>query len=606
MARKSASPWWPALPVGLLAVGAGLWWLADRSAPPGDPGRPSSAPAATAPASAASRPATQAADDPLATMRKQLGELLDRVDQELLAQSKADIRTWLDHRLRQQIGGILPDARHVKYRGKVAYVEMSHGAAAEMAAQFLRAFEILSDKRHLDAALGTCEFLLKAQQARGYWVLRYATTREGKVTVLSSRRICRLQNGMQFRPFALLLLAHRLTGKAKYRNAALRCAEGVLSLQDPETGAWPAQWQFPSSSSASQPATQPATRPAGEASGGACLAGLATTDGMRMMVMAYQETGDRKYLQGLERLGRWIADSQLGEGKVRGWAGEYDPAGRPRKLVLLDGTHHAVIEPRIFLRHVGPMLEWLCGLTGQEKYLDLIRGPRDWLRSVERDEGWAELYLTDGTPLAVREGKAWRLDDPKAPKGLVAASHRRDWAGLERMDQLLSVLILSEKPVLPLLAISDPIVVGHRLTIRLRAAQRATDLQRLAQIRKRWMRQDAPSLPSRDPLGRAGVERQAWVPISLWQGPYRPLPGQAQWQFVYDVAVARGEIRTEQVAGLAFALPIPMQKEPWDVVGDWTQRAAARRPWSGPPLAPELGPPASHPAIRPTTTGAKK
>ena len=103
-------------------------------------------------------------------LQTELDRLIGQFDANLYQQCRTDIEQWLALRAKQQTGGILPDARHVKYRPNLAIVQMTHGAVADMAAQFFRAYELLDNASYRDAALRTCEFLLDAQQPRGHWL----------------------------------------------------------------------------------------------------------------------------------------------------------------------------------------------------------------------------------------------------------------------------------------------------------------------------------------------------------------------------------------------------------------------------------------------------
>ena len=533
------------------------------------------------PTQPATRPSGPIASRP-ATQPPELDLLLARIDTRLFGQCCEDIRAWLDQRVRQQIGGILPDARHVKYRPEAAYVRMTGGAAADMAAQLLRAYELLGDAKYRDAALQTCQFLLKAQQPKGYWLTAYVATRSGGVGPQASRRICRIRNGCQFRPFALLLYAHRLTGEQSYFEAAKRCADCLRSIQCPATGSWPDYRDF----------SKPPARGAGIDAPGVYAGGsyhdFATTDAMRMMVMMYHATGEREYVAGLPRLGKWIFVTQLGQGGVRGWCPQYGPASRP---IAAPHPRTPVIHPEVFSRFTGPMLGWLYGMTGREESLALLRETYAWMRSVERPEGWAEYYLPDGTEVFCRDRKLWRYDDAKAPTDAPAA-YTRDKVRLDDVKKLLDVIAAGGREGL-IRWHAGPTVLSpdqyHHA--RLAAARRATDPRRLRQVRKRWMRQDAPDLPNQDCLGRGGVERQAWHSIHTWTEPYHPPLGLSQWQYVYDVRLARGEISADAAATGGRGLEAMRLYERWDVLGDWTQRAIEVERWLDVPLDEPAAPP---------------
>lgn len=558
----------------VLVLAAG--WVILRSRSCGERREPpQSQPASCASTHPASAPATRPKDE--------LARLLERIDAGLYRHSCEDLHAWLDQRVRQQVGGVLPDAQHVAYRGDAAYVRMTHGTVADMAAQVARGYELLGDRRYLDAAVRTCEFLLKAQQPRGHWLTAYVATRSGGVGPRAGRRLCRIRDGHQFRPFALLLYVHRLTGRGKYLDAARRCADCLLALQNPRTGSWPADVRF----------EQAATRPANDGTDdkrqaaprlGGSYEGFATTDGMRMMLMMYHATGERKYLAHLRRLGRWLIDTNIGRGRVCGWAVEYDEQNRP---VAIGENGTAVIDPVVFAHCVGPMLGWFYGLTGDERYAALLRRAHAWLRSVERRDGWADAYLPDGTEVFRHEGKVWRYDDPKAPKDAPSAIHSRHRFRLDDLGKVLEIISAGGRKGLLRWHCGEKVLPPQAYRrVRLAAARRATDPDRLARVRKRRLRQDAPDLPKQDPLGRGGVDRQAWHSIHTWVEPYRPPAGHAQWQFIYDVRLARGELSADAAAIGGRGLEAMHLYEPYDVMGNWTQRAIEVKSWLDVPLPP--------------------
>ena len=556
----------------LAACAAGVigWRSCREPAAPPKPPRPRSRPTtttATTTSAPASRPVVGQAEKP----QTELDRLLKQLDANLYRQCRADIEEWLALRAKQQIGGILPDARYVKYRPNVAIVQMTHGAVADMAAQFFSAYEVLGKLIYRDAALRTCEFLLDAQQPRGHWLQAYVTTRSGKIVPRSSRTVCHTGGGYQFRPFALLLYAHKLTKEPRYLAAAKRAADCMLAIQDPANGAWPDFWDFARS------------RDDGGAIGtggvrvGGSYAEFATTDGVRMMIMAYHKTGNRKYLAHLPQTGQWLFDTQIGRRGVRGWCERYAADATPVKK--------PTIRPHVFARFTAPVLAWFYGMTGEQRYLDLLREACQWTASARTRRGWSHRYLPDGTPVFLHAGKLWRYDAAGAPAESAAAGHTRDAVLLTAPQTILAAIEQGGRTAL-LGRHAGPTVLGERayLHARLAAARRATDAARIQQVRKRWMRSEGPDQPEEDHLGRRRSDRQAWYSMHAWPGPHRPPLGVSQWQYVYDVRLARGEISADAAATGGRGLVLMYFHESWDVMGDWTQRAVEVPSWLDVPI----------------------
>ena len=103
---------------------------------------------------------------------------------------------------------------------------------------YFRAYEIFGDKKYLEAGLNRADVILKAQWPRGHWPWG---TRLGENFV-------RIQDGFNNEPFWIMLYAYKLSGDKKYYESAKRCADVLLSLQR-MNGGWPDQWSFNGKSS---------------------------------------------------------------------------------------------------------------------------------------------------------------------------------------------------------------------------------------------------------------------------------------------------------------------------------------------------------------------
>lgn len=409
-----------------------------------------------------SGPAAAAAPDELEAAVK-------KIDMALYAQCEADVRAWLDARLAKYGDfGVFPDLPqngHVAIDddGRAATFALYRGGICDAGAQLFRAYEMLGDEKYLRAGLKTADALLVVQQPAGYFAYGPdRVLRDGKVTVGGGEsNFIAIADGLNFRPFAYLLYAYRLSGEKKYFEAARRCADlFVEQIQHPEYG-----W-CPEYGKAEHLKPNGYLLRGHDGSGG-CYNDYATTDPLRMTIMMYHLTGEKKYLARSAKIGDWMFATQLGKGEVRGWCQQYKPDNTPDRGRAFE---QAVIGPRTFNRCVGPMLTWFHGMTGEERYRKLFEETYRWMRSVEqpgdpgvswaRDQdelirlyaedfdrfvsqlpklrhpsgGWAYQYQPDGTPIfSIRtrgyDGASFRYDQPeKWPRP--GDIDQKNWAGL--------------------------------------------------------------------------------------------------------------------------------------------------------------------------------
>ena len=141
--------------------------------------------------------------------------LADRVEKEIL--------NWLNDKIDD-----LPE----KYAEPDIY-SLRAGAVV-----YFRAYEIFGDKTYLEAGLNRANKILKAQWSKGHWPWG---TKLGENFV-------RIQDGFNNEPFWIMLYAYKLSGNKKYFDAAKRCGDLLLSLQR-NNGGWPDQWSFNGKSS---------------------------------------------------------------------------------------------------------------------------------------------------------------------------------------------------------------------------------------------------------------------------------------------------------------------------------------------------------------------
>lgn len=362
-----------------------------------------------------------------------LESTLTRLDAALYQKSERAVRAELDELIRQfdEYGIYAPS---LKIHDDTITVNLKGGELLHNAARFFQAYEMLNEPRYLRAGLKTADLFLQIQQPRGHFPVRIIVRRGGRVSaegkLWEAPEMVRLQDNVQYPSFCLLLYAHKLTGEAKYLDAAKRCAALVHSLQNPENGSVP-DYVGPYIPTFSPMLTWPdaQSRPdlvttwAGVMNGGS-FNDDATTDAFRMSVMMYHLSKDPSFLDRSSKVGQWMFDTQLGEGLVRGWCEQYGPDNQPAWTRWWEGP---VIHSRTFQQCVGKMLAWFYVVTGEVRYRTLFEETYTWMRTVETPGdagGLPRSFLPDGTPVFSHNWKTYRYDRPETwpdPRRMTAA-----------------------------------------------------------------------------------------------------------------------------------------------------------------------------------------
>ena len=543
----------------------------------------------------------------------ELAAVLTKIDRTLLEQNEQDIRAWLDARIAAtgDFGVYSFGYTSVQVKGDTAKVDLNRGALADSAAQFIRAYEMLGERKYLDAALKTADFFLQVQQPAGHFPTGATIERGGKATASvgkSPLEVVRMEDGIQFRPFALLLHAHRLTGEKKYFDAAKKLADLVTQrIQHPEWGWCPTEFDTRIEGSAEK---QKESSGVYGVRGGGSYSDACTTDGFRISVIMYHATGDRNYLKRSAQLGKWLFATQLGKGEVRGWADNYNSKNEPVPARNFEGLS---IDPRNFNRYIATLLTWFYAMTGDEKYGKLFMESYTWLKAQEQPDGWAAEYSYEGLPVWSQDYKTYRYDQPQTwPEKLMHVEVRdgKPWYNRVKvqMDDSKIIHDLIQKGGLETLVQwhKSPVQLSDEqyLAARLAAAKRCTDEQLtvplqnliepakqtsiqanyLERVRLRLAAPDAKGLPPSDSIGRKEMTRQSWHGPHTWAEPYHPPFGWASWQYVWDARLALGLIKADTIASGGRGLEIMHLWPAWDVMGDWTTRCIKVENWLNVPL----------------------
>ncbi len=274
------------------------------------------------------------------------------------------------------------------------------GGTADIAAQFMYAYEVLGDYLWKEVALRAVDFHLAVQHPMGYWHQSYWANGYS-VHPIDDERHIKLQDCVQYRPLFLLAYIYRLTGDLKYLEAMKRAGEFMLMAQNPN-GSWSHHWDAVSRIGRTEPL-------GGNFPGGGELNDAATNNAIDSMVLLYHLTHDRRYVEAVKRVGQWLIDAQL-EGPMRGWADQYDNNNNP--------VWAREFEPRACssraTRLACDALVEVYRLSGDERYLQPIRDCLEWLEKTFPD---GKMYLfhdvESGRPIASWEFKVAFLDDPE-------------------------------------------------------------------------------------------------------------------------------------------------------------------------------------------------
>ena len=447
---------------------------------------------------------------------------------------------WITPRIGAESGVFLDWTGQPRDRRSVSN---KYGSSAQLARSFLQAYEHTGDERWRQVALNTAEFYLRGQDPRGYWYQSYVVDESGAVVPTAGTNWARIQDKHQFAPWAYMLYMHRVTGDRRYFEAARKCADLVLSVENPN-GSWPGTYDV--------------AKGVGRTTGGRGVDygceynDFATTDPMRMMIAMHHLTGDAKYVRGTHGkgilgIGQWMFDTQVGQGKVRGWCQQY---GRDNKPVWSRAFEAPVISPRVVCRFIHPMCLWLYLMTGQERYMTLLQETCAWYRSVEApgpNGGWYYQYLPDGTPAYSKDYKTVRIDPknpaPDAPKPsrvkLQLTALQRTLDDFRRLGPEKF-----RKSFVGSIVLSEADVAGHR------KAAAAYCRSQAAAVRKQ--------LKEQRPDG-------AWV-----RGRWLRLPNQvAVFRYVLELHVARGVVPEKHLPrggrDLGYGMPIAWVADWFDV-----------------------------------------
>jgi len=535
--------------------------------------------------------------------KKELKELLAKIDVKLVNKCEAEIRAWLDEKAAAPLKR--PGWEKNWKQNWSVYTKASKMHLEGGAALLFRAYEIWGDEKYLEAGLRRVEPFLKAQ----------AQIKKGPYRLKGG--VCRIQDGWQTGPLYAVLYAYKLTGDKRYFESVKKCADCLLPLQR-SSGGWPDQVPM-----------------GGRIGSTGIVNGMshndsATTAPFTVMVMMYHMTKDKKYIANLHKLGPFIEKSNLGEGKVVGWAEQYDDAGRP---VRARQYELELPYSKTLPRSVAPLLIWLYLMDGNEVHMDLLKRAYAWHEHVRQKElepwqieawkklskaagrevwrpGWAAAWLPDGSNWGdvIHWGMyAWYPVTDKMIKNsgkytggrslIHRRGHLKTWAAAgaapyplggnqagNALCQVRRALLEHKrggyKGLLRYYTGPTKYTPDQYLQARVDAAKRALDARnvRLAAMHEKGIRSRKNCYPLVRAKGRwYGPKHTKWGfaydDVVMREGKYPGTTAWYQWQLVYDAMIAQGRIDADAAArggrGMETWMSMHSHLDSWDVLGQY-------------------------------------
>jgi len=344
----------------------------------------------------------------------------------MLLTTERRVRMWLDRVVRaQRGGGWATTVDNVRWpsmllggydrlcnpRGQITFGKTYN--TSHTALHLCFAYEAFGDPHYLQAARRTADMCLEIQAITssvrfgdiGRWPRTAYATPTGTVPGHGLDDVM-IQDFYVTGPTLTLLYVHKLTGRKKFLEGAIRGGNFLLLAQNPN-GSWPHHFDW----------NQQAGYGTGSANGpggrslrhGSELNDNATTDAIRTLVALWHWTRDNRYLEAIRRAADWVVEAQLGA-PTFGWAAQYDSNNVPawarahEPPAAVWGNGALMASNALFLAH---------RLTGNPKYLAPLDRYLAALDKLRTPKGWYQQYdYRNGRPIAARKGKVYYLDDP--------------------------------------------------------------------------------------------------------------------------------------------------------------------------------------------------
>ena len=164
------------------------------------------------------------------------------IDEKRLIREEDAVRRWLDLMIRLQTGGGWYEDYTIRSWRPAAVVPQGtiknsdFFSPGQVGSVFLRAYEMFDDERYLNVARKTGEMFLRVQHPDGHFDGYFYSTPMGvKPDALSYAAI---EEVKQHSPLWFLVHLHAVTGDERYMNAAKKVADFLLQAQNKD-GSWP-------------------------------------------------------------------------------------------------------------------------------------------------------------------------------------------------------------------------------------------------------------------------------------------------------------------------------------------------------------------------------
>jgi hypothetical protein len=288
----------------------------------------------------------------------------------------------------------MPEPRNMIWLSKDAHTAFG-------AMHLLFAYEALGDETYLHAARNTADMYVTTQDPDlGYWIHGYYYDNGEYVPDTQNPLI---QDHCQTGPITLLAYMHRVTGEQKYLDALKRGADFLIVAQN-DNGSWPHHYDVESG--------------IGETAqmlpGGGEINDYGTSGPVTALLNVYEYTGEERYREAALKGADWLMESFIDNGKVAGWAGQYDADNQPA------AARH--FEPPAVTQYGA---RWAAnGLfaayreTGDEKYLAPVARVLEWFEQnkvmVDGEAAWWWDYdVETGRPIRMYDRQIYFMDDPQ-------------------------------------------------------------------------------------------------------------------------------------------------------------------------------------------------
>ncbi len=169
----------------------------------------------------------------------------------------------------------------------------------------LRAYEWTGERKYLESAIETADFVLEAQYECGAWPSEYPPRKESWLALPM------LNDRVTISQTRLLLEVHEVTGDARYLEGAKRAGQWFIDWQLPEpTPGWAQQYNWDKTPAWGRPFEPPS------------CCGSPSSYAMNLLMDIHLATGDAEYLAPIPAVIAWFERSRTGPNE---WARFYEP-----------------------------------------------------------------------------------------------------------------------------------------------------------------------------------------------------------------------------------------------------------------------------------------